>query len=156
MVTNIGNTNSRVVISDNATIASGTYAWYLSSANNVTPKRSWPLSFLVKAVNALAKVFGKKAYKVDNIWQLETEITTLTDWQNLQKAIGTWEKASTLLYLHIWNEWGTSNLFAVYPTYTTPTTLAQMTGMLSDYMDDIHASSVTVRVKFHHVLTTTS
>jgi hypothetical protein len=151
MVTSIGNTSFRNVISDNATIASGTYAWYLNCANGV--KRIWPLSFLVKTINAFAKILGKKAYKTDMVWMLETTITSLTDWQNLQKAIGTWEKASTLLYLHIWNEWGSSNLFAVYPTYTTPTTLAQNTGHLSDYNEEILSNEVKIKIKFHQIHT---
>jgi hypothetical protein len=148
MVTSIGNTGAKCVISDNATIASGTYAWYLLCEK---PKRSWPLSWLVKTINVFAKILGKKAYKTDMVWSLDTIITSLTDWQNLQKAIGVWEKASTLLYLHIWNEWGTSNLFAFYPTYATPTTLAQNTGHISDYSEEIDANEVKIKIKFSQV-----
>ena len=151
MVTNIGNTSFRNVISDNATIASGTYAWYLNC--DAHPKRTWPLSWMVKTINVFAKILGKKAYKTDMVWSLDTVITSLTDWQNLQKAIGTWEKASTLLYLHIWNEWGTSNLFAFYPTYVTPTTLAQNTGHISDYSEEIDANEVKVKIKFSQIHT---
>jgi hypothetical protein len=145
MVTNIGNTAARCIISDNSTPSAGTYAWYLMCEK---PKRNWPLSWMVKTINVFAKILGKKAYKTDMVWSLDTKITSLTDWQNLQKAIGTWEKASTLLYLHLWNEWATSNIFGAYPTYATPTSLGNVLGHLSDYSEEIEPNAVNIKIKF--------
>lgn len=148
MVTNIGNTAAKTIISDNATPSSGTYAWYLTCEK---PKRSWALGALVKIAQVFGITLSKKGYKLDNVWTLDTIISTKTDWENLQKAIGTWEKASTALYLSVQNELAVN--FAQYPTYATPTTLAQMIGHLSNYQEEITANNVIVKIQFNQFTT---
>lgn len=130
MVTWIGNSASKIVISDHATPSSGTYAWGLESV------QIWEIDPLLldstSSDEAQGESFGFKPFikKVD--WRLVgAKITNETDYLNLKKAIGSWEAASTMLYLSVTNEWSTNN-HAVMGTYAAPTTLSQVTGCLSN------------------------
>lgn len=138
-----GYTNYKTIVSDNATPASGTYVWYFTAP---LPKGLLPLKELVEIDEATAVKVIKKGYYMNEIWNLETVITTYTDYENMLKAIGTWEKASTLLYLNVQNEW--NNNLAVYPSYATPTTLVQVRGTLSNLQREPHANGVLVRIQF--------
>jgi hypothetical protein len=128
VVTTIGNTSAKIIIADHATIASATYAWYLEAA------QCWEIDPLPIAQDTKDEAAGISiAFKpfiksVD--WRIVgAKITNETDYFNLKKAIGSWEKNSTLLYLFVYNEWSSNN-HAVMPTYATPTTNSQITGTL--------------------------
>lgn len=143
-----GYTNFNTIISDNANPASGTYAWYLTDA---TPKGVWPLKELVNIDEATGVSLSKKGYNLNETWVLESIIDVFTDYENMLKAIGTWEKASTLLYLNIQNSWG-SNI-AIYPSYATPTTLVQVRGTLSNLTKERFPNAVKIRVQFNQKTT---
>ena len=144
MVTNIGNTSAKIVISDNATPASGTYAWYITCENSGfrRPLRSLVEADLAAEVDIMEKYFdARKAY-----WIRNGLITTAAEYDNMLDAIDYWEANNTRLYLSVKNEWN-SNL-ATIGTKAAPTTQGQMRGKLKNYSDRVFASSVQFNIEF--------
>lgn len=141
-------TNYKTIVSDHATPSSGTYAWYFT---NEKPKMNWVMSSLIKIANFFGITLSKKGYKLDAVWNLETILSNFTDYENMLKAVHSWEKNSTMLYLNVQNEWG-SNL-ALTGSYAAPTTLTQMKGHLSDLNIDVGSNSVGIRLKFYQYTT---
>lgn len=151
VVTTIGNTAAKIIISDHATPASGTYAWYIEAA---LPRMGNRMPYYDKMAqnhpNAISR--GIKQMIIDMVWVIQgAKITSSTDWDNLMKALGYWEKNNTTLYLSVKNEWD-SNL-AQFGTYAAPTTLAQITGQLMNFFAKPLAAMVEVSVDFKYINT---
>jgi len=148
MATTVGNTNSKIIISDNATPGSGTYAWYLP-ANSARMK--WPLAFIdgtyVAAEGGITT--GTKGFKRNLIWAFrDVPITSDTDFQNLLKIVNYYEANSTLLYLSVKTTDFTTEM-AVVGTKAAPTTLGQQTGRLQNFeITRIEGSQVWVNIEF--------
>jgi hypothetical protein len=153
VVTNIGTSTWLMVVSDNATPANGTYAWYF----NGTAKRIEPLKELTASLpegEAAGSVIKQKVFSLTGLkYVLTTTIQNQTDYTNMRKAIDTWEAGGTggtLLYLSIKNEWSGASNLAVKGTEAAPTTQGQFTGKLFNYSDDIDPENVEVRIEFHY------
>jgi hypothetical protein len=149
MVTNIGSTSNKIVISDHATPASGTYAWYIPAESY---EGTWQMEFIsgTRQATPAGQAIGEKGYILDMVKRFRNiSITNNTDWQNLLKALHYWEKNSTKLYLSVQNEWA-SNL-ALTGTYATPTTLVQFTGKLQNLRDLVYPNEVVVNVEMVYI-----
>lgn len=151
VVVSIGNTSAKIIISDNATPASGTYAWYIE-AEFVRFLNKMPYYDKMYQSHPSGITRGIKQFMLDMGWSFQgIKITNSTDWDNLLKAFGYWEKNNSKLYLSVKNEWD-SNL-ATIGTYAAPTTLAQQTGQLSNFIATIFAAIATCGVDFRYVNT---
>lgn len=151
VATNIGNTSAKVIISDNATPSSGTYAWYIicEPVRMLWPKNYIPDGGESKTLNGIS--IGINAFILNIQFQIRNApITSLTDWQNLLKALGTWEKSKTLLYLSIKNEMGGSTNLASFPTYATPTTLGQITGKVKNFEASFETNEIKINCVFDY------
>lgn len=142
----VGYADRKTVVSDHATPASGTYAWYF---DNPLPKRQWPMKALTKVESAAGITQMMKGYTLNSVYALETTIDNDADYENVQKMLNYWEAHNTFLYLDIQNEWNVN--LAKYGTYAAPTTLVQMRGKLADYSEDIMASEIKIKIKFYHM-----
>jgi Asp-tRNA(Asn)/Glu-tRNA(Gln) amidotransferase B subunit len=146
MVTNIGNTSANCNISDHATPASATYAWYIEG-QRYTWLEKLPLEVdedLALDLNNGFKMFQNiKSFEFDSI-----EITNVTDFDNLKKAIAYWEKNNTLLYISIKNGWGYE--LATWGTISAPTTLSRITGCLTDMRIRFDAELAIIDITFKH------
>jgi hypothetical protein len=128
MVTSI-ETATDIVISDNATPANGTYAWYIASEQVTCAWQKEPFSWIATAAGIS---IGVCAYKLNLVWNIkDTVITSLVHYDNLLDALHYWEANNTLLYLSFKNTWGTN--LAQYRAKATPTTAAQMQGRLRNF-----------------------
>ena len=142
MVTWIGSSSAKVIISDNATPANGTYAL------GITPERvkgKDGLPFLqgtdIDSPGGIG--IGNKAFIIKALYTFSNfDIASYSDWENLLKAIGTWEKNSTVLYLSVKNEWGSE--LAYKSTYSTPTTLVLWRGKSINLDWEVLANSVRI------------
>jgi len=146
MVTNIGNTADGVIISDHATPASGTYAWYIPVLNC---QKHMQLNWIDKTRQDLigGRSMGKKGLIKAMMYEFhDISIANFADYDNLMDAIGEWDANSTLLYLTVKNGWG-SNL-AIFRTSKATATAIQWTGRLYNYMDKPNPNEVMVHVYF--------
>lgn len=146
MVTSVGNTNAKIIVHDNATPGSGTYAWYImGQAKKSDPLAPALTSSIYGEVVILQKIFSKKGLK----WLLSYfGIQNYTDYDNLSDAIDYWEANDVRLYLTVKNEWG-SNL-AAKGSSVAPTTQAQLRGKLFNHNQDVLANEVTGRIEFQY------
>ena len=132
MVTTIGTSSDIVCISDNATPASGTYAWYLPASSIESPWTIGPLKES-RLVTAGGISSGNNAFEIDEEWKFrDVPISTWTNYSNLRKALAYWSVNNTRLYLSI-TPAGWANNIAVVSRYDTPTTLVQFTGKLRNF-----------------------
>jgi len=156
MVTNIGNTDDKIIISDNATVASSTYAWYLPAS---TYDGKWPLGPIGKSrvLCTDGTATGTSSLTADIVKNFrEIPMTSWTNYSNLQKALAYWSKKDSLLYLSFKSD-GTNNVavvahFADVNTTSGAVTLSQFTGKLRNYSEGKFVSdSCYVNIDMYYV-----
>ena len=122
-VTNIGDTNSKISLTD-----STAYKWFMPAS---ALRMKWPMKFVdgtyVASDGGITD--GTKAFKLDLVWQFrDVPITSNDDAQNLLKALGYWEANNSHLVLEVKTEVFTTTLCAI-GTKAAPTTLVGMEKM---------------------------
>jgi hypothetical protein len=143
MVTNIGNTNLKNIISDHETPGSGTYAWYLLKASLAEPRAP-----LINADFAAEVNIKDKFFDLTTIWKLTWIINGGTEATNFKKMLETWEAGNTRLYLSVKNEWGVE--LAVRGTQAVPATLNQLRGKCFSLRTlDVEPNSWEGSIEFH-------
>ena len=152
MVTWIGKDDSKIVVSDNATPSSGTYAWGCVMDKPV--KGHLPFAPMTQIITTGGKNERIEQLKLEGSCKLGLLLENNTDWQNWLKSLGTWKKNKTKLFLSIKNEWD-SNLMLI-PDATTPTTLNQWTGGVENFLFTLLPNTNQVEFAFVIAITFTS
>ncbi len=137
----VGSSTDSIIISDNTTPDSGTYAWGIIGNRKIKD----PSGFLSRLI-ARGATTSTKGKFIDRQIPIDTTIPTFAEYEKLLKMLGAWDAGNTLLYISIKNEWG-SNL-AVYPNPDTPTTLIQIRGKLQNIVHDPQANTVDTKCVF--------
>lgn len=135
VATTIGNTAAIIILSDNATPGSGTYAWYIAGKFQFI----WGDKFIEsnEELDGMGGVTtGTKGLVLDMEYRFDSvPVVGWTDYENLRKALFYWSKNDTKLYLSIKPQNMSSNNIAVACTNVAPTTLIQFTTKIRDYAE---------------------
>lgn len=148
MVINIGDTNSKIIISDNATPNNGTYAWYLTPDESAGPPMSMEALRAVPRgnVSSIDSHTIIPGFFLEEVYTLSDIIRNATDYNSLLDAKDYWKQNKNLLYLSLKNEWGVN--LATTGSASNPTTQTQLTGVLNSLKKTFKAHSIIIRIKF--------
>ena len=150
VVVNIGETDAKTIISDNATPASGVYAWYIKEKSGVGAEARKALVDVELAANVSLK---KKFYDLAAKFAIVGEhIRKQADWENLKDALDYWESNDILLYLNVQNDWGINLMTRATKADAAalPITQVGWTGKLMNFRIFPQSAEVMIAIEFHY------